>query len=34
MVLDLDFADFAQQELNNVWGGAKSRPYPPSSYDR
>jgi len=33
MVLDLDFADFAQQELNNIWGGAKSRSYPPSSYD-
>jgi hypothetical protein len=33
MLLDLDFADFAQQELNNVWGGAKSRSYPPSSYD-
>ena len=33
MVLDLDFADFAQQELNNIWGGAKSRSYPADSYD-
>jgi hypothetical protein len=33
MLLDLDFADFAQQELNNVWGGAKSRSYTVSSYD-
>ena len=28
MVLDLDFADYAQQELNDIWGGAKSRSYP------
>ena len=28
MVLDLDFADYAQQKLNNIWGGAKSRSYP------
>jgi hypothetical protein len=33
MLLDLDFTDFAQQELNGIWGGAKSRSYPPSSYD-
>jgi len=32
MVLDLDFADFAQQELRNVWGGAKSRSYTASSF--
>ena len=28
MILDLDFADYAQQELHDVWGGAKSRSYP------
>ena len=33
MILDIDFADFAQQELKNVWGGAKSRSYVSSSYD-
>jgi hypothetical protein len=33
MFLDLDFADFAQQQLRNVWGGAKSRSYPADSYD-
>ena len=33
MVLDLDFADYAQQKLNNFWGGAKSRSYPLDSYD-
>jgi hypothetical protein len=33
MLLDIDFADFAQQELKHVWGGAKSRSYVPSSYD-
>jgi hypothetical protein len=33
MVLDLDFADYAQQQLNNVWGGAKSRSYPANSYE-
>jgi len=33
MVLDLDFADYAQQKLNNIWGGAKSRSYPMDSYD-
>jgi hypothetical protein len=31
MVLDLDFADYAQQELHGVWGGAKSRSYPTDS---
>jgi len=33
MVLDLDFADYAQQRLNNIWGGAKSRSYPVDSYN-
>jgi hypothetical protein len=33
MVLDLDFADYAQQKLNNIRGGAKSRSYPLDSYD-
>ena len=33
MVLDLDFADYAQQALNNIWGGAKSRSYPVDSYE-
>jgi hypothetical protein len=33
MVLDLDFADYAQQQLHNIWGGAKSRSYPGDSYD-
>ncbi len=33
MALDLDFADFAQQELKNIWGGAKSRSYVGSSYN-
>jgi hypothetical protein len=33
MMLDLVFTDFAQQQLNNVWGGAKSRSYPADSYD-
>ncbi len=33
MILDIDFADYAQQELKHVWGGAKSRSYVPSSYD-
>jgi hypothetical protein len=33
MILDLDFADYAQQQLQNVWGGAKSRSYPVNSYD-
>jgi hypothetical protein len=33
MVLDLDFADYAQQSLHNIWGGAKSRSYPASSYE-
>ena len=32
MVLDLDFADYAQQQLHNIWGGAKSRSYPANSY--
>jgi hypothetical protein len=33
MVLDLDFADYAQQSLHNIWGGAKSRSYPANSYE-
>ena len=33
MVLDLDFADYAQQQLNGIWGGAKSRSYPTDSFD-
>src|SRR5437879_1777234 len=33
MILYLDFADYAQQQLENVWGGAKSRSYPVNSYD-
>jgi hypothetical protein len=33
MVLDIDFADFALQQLKHVWGGAKSRSYVPSSYN-
>ncbi len=33
MYLDLDFADYAQQQLKNVWGGAKSRSYPVDSYN-
>ena len=33
MFLDLDFADYAQQQLRNVRGGAKSRSYPVESYD-
>ena len=33
MILDLDFADYAQQSLNNIWGGAKSRSYPADSYN-
>jgi hypothetical protein len=33
MILDIDFADFALQELQHVWGGAKSRSYVPSSYN-
>ncbi len=33
MLLDLDFADFAQQSFANVWGGAKSRSFPSDSYD-
>ena len=33
MILDLDFADYAQQQLQNVSGGAKSRSYPVDSYD-
>ena len=33
MILDLDFADFVQQELGNVWAGPKSRSYPADSYD-
>ena len=32
MILDLDFADYAQQELRNVWGGGRSRSYPDESY--
>ena len=28
MVLDLDFAAYAQEQLHNVWGGPKSRSYP------
>ena len=34
MILDLDFADYAQQELNDIWGGAKSRSFPANSYER
>ena len=33
MVLDLDFADYAQTSLNNIWGGPRSRSYPSDSYD-
>jgi hypothetical protein len=33
MILDLDFADYAQQEFNGVWAGPKSRSYPADSYD-
>jgi hypothetical protein len=33
MLLDIDFADFALQQLKHVWGGAKSRSYVPSSYN-
>lgn len=33
MVLDLLFADYAQQQLQNVWGGAKSRSSPNQNYD-
>jgi hypothetical protein len=33
MFLDLDFADYAQQQLQHVGGGAKSRSYPDASYD-
>jgi hypothetical protein len=33
MVLDLDFADYAEQSLRHVWGGAKSRAYPDDSYE-
>jgi hypothetical protein len=33
MVLDLTFADYAQRELHDVWGGAKSRSYPADSYN-
>jgi hypothetical protein len=33
MVLDLDFADYAQQQFNNIWAGAKSRSYPERSYE-
>jgi hypothetical protein len=33
MVLDLEFADYAQHELRDVWGGAKSRSYPDDSYN-
>jgi len=33
MILDIDFADFALQQLKHVWGGAKSRSYVPSSYN-
>jgi Putative Ig domain len=33
MLLDIDFADFALQQLKHIWGGAKSRSYVPSSYN-
>jgi hypothetical protein len=33
MILDIDFADFAQQELQHVWGGGRSRSYPSDSYN-
>src|SRR5262249_7710538 len=33
MFLDLVFADFAQQSLHHVAGGAKSRSYPRDSYE-
>jgi hypothetical protein len=33
MVLDLDFADYVQQEFNGIWGGPKSRSYPTDSID-
>ena len=33
MLLDLEFADYAQHELRDVWGGAKSRSYPSDSYN-
>ena len=33
MILDLDFADYAQQNYNGILGGAKSRSYPDDSYD-
>jgi hypothetical protein len=33
MYLDLDFADYAHQQLNHIWGGAKSRSYPSDSYN-
>jgi hypothetical protein len=32
MVLDLDFADYAEQSLRKIRGGAKSRSYPDESY--
>ena len=33
MLLDLDFADYAQQQLDSIWGGPKSRSYPTDSYN-
>ena len=33
MILDLDFADYAQQNYNGILGGAKSRSYPNDSPD-
>ena len=33
MILDLDFAGYAQEEFNGVWGGPKSRSYPADGYD-
>jgi hypothetical protein len=33
MFLDLDFADYAQQQLGHIAGGAKSRAYPTDAYD-
>ncbi len=33
MILDLTFADFADNQLKNVWAGGKSRAYPEQNYD-
>lgn len=33
MLLDLDFADYAEEQVNHTWGAAKTRAYPDRVFD-